>query len=221
MNSNKIIKSNRLIPFFVFFFFAGALIKLLSGSPLFQSHLIYSPGKKMKMPGTKTPGDTAVSFYMLVDSGDYEQAWEMALEPDWVSEGIDVSYVDEVGPGHGDFQGWTKKEDFVGRLTEEIGKRGRKIRLSNFEARSVRFQESGFEDSMFYLNDFETVDRIKIQGHMLGACTIYKWDKELLIIKIDGKYKVLLSGSKKSKSLFYQSWFSNLKKFGNIKGIKQ
>lgn len=221
MNSNKIIKSNRLIPFFVFFFFAGAFLKLLSGSPLFQSNLIYSSGKKMKPPGTKTPRDTAVSFYMLIDSGDYEQAWEMALEPDWVSEGDDVSYFDEVGPGHGVFQGWTKKEEFVRRLTEEIGKRGGKIRLSNFEAYGVSFQESEFEDSIFYMNDFETVDKIDVQGHMLGACTIYKWDKEVFVVKIDGNYKVLLSGAKKGKSLFYQSWFSNLKNFGNIKGIKQ
>ncbi|MHC4105370.1 MAG: hypothetical protein ACYSR9_10550 [Planctomycetota bacterium] len=175
----------------------------------------------MKPPGIKTPLDTAVSFYMHIDSGDYEQAWEMTLEPDWVPEGTDVSYFDEVGPGHGDFQGWTKKEDFVERLTEEIGKRGRKIRLSNFEAYGVSFQENEFEDSMFYMNDFETVDKIEVKGHLLGACTIYKWDKSLFVVKMNGKYKVLLSGVKKSKSFYYQSWFSNLKKFGNIKGIKQ
>jgi len=221
MNSYKTITGNRFIPFFVFFFLAGAFIKLFSGSPLFQSNLIYFSGKTTKPPGTGTPRDTAVSFYMLVDAGDYEQAWEMALEPDWVSEGTAVSYFDEVGPGFGDFQGWTNKADFVERLNEEIGKRGGKIRLSNYEARAVSFQEKEFEDSMLYLNDFETVDKIEVRGHLLGACTIYKWDKELYVVKMNGKYKVLLSGEKTGRSLYYQSWFSNLYKFGNIKGIKQ
>ena len=117
MNSNKVITSKRLIPFLVFFFAAGALIKILSATPLFQPNLIYSSGKKMKPPGTNTPRDTAVSFYMLVDSGDYEQAWEMALEPDWTPDPTAVSYLDEVSPGQGGFQGWTKKEDFVKLVT--------------------------------------------------------------------------------------------------------
>jgi hypothetical protein len=221
MNRNKVITSKRFIPFFVFFFVAGVLIKILSGSPIFQSNLIYSSGKKVKPPGTDTPWDTAVSFYMFIDSGHYEQAWELALEPDWVSDGSEVSYFDEVGPGYGDFQGWTQKQEFIERLTEEIGKRGKKIRLSNFEAHGVSFIESEFEDSVLYVKDFETVDKIEVQGHMLGACTIYKWDKELFVVKINGRYRVLLSGVKKSKSLFYQSWFSNLKEHGNIRGIKQ
>ncbi|HEB29846.1 MAG TPA: hypothetical protein ENI15_03085 [Spirochaetes bacterium] len=193
----------------------------MAGIPLFQSNLIYSPGKKMNPPGTNTPRDTAVSFFMLIDSGEFEQAWEMALEPDWTPGETDVSYSDEVSPGQGDFQGWTKKEDFVKRSKKEIGKGGIKIKLNNIEARSVDFDQSDFESSVFYLKDFETVDKIEVRGHLLGACSIYKWDKELFVVKIDGKYKVLLSGAKKSKSLFYQLWFSNLKAHGNIKGIKQ
>jgi hypothetical protein len=226
MNSNQVFTNKKIIAFLVFFFIAGALIKILSGIPVFQSNLIYSSGKKMKPPGTDTPSHTAVSFYMLIDSGKYEQAWEMALEPDWVSGGSDVSYFDEVGPGHGDFQGWTPKKEFVERLTGEIGKRGGKIRLSNYEAQDVSFQESEFEENTQYVKnfenvDFETIDKVEVRGHMLGACTIYKWDKELFVVKVDGNYRVLLSGEKQSRSLFYQSWFSDLINYGNIRGIKQ
>ena len=221
MNSNKDGASKRFLAFIVFFFVAGALIKILSGSPIFQSNLIYSSGKKIKPPGTDSPWDTAVSFYMFIDSGSYEKAWESSLEPDWVFDGSDVSYFDEVGPDYGEFQGWTQKQEFIERLSEEIGNRGRKIRLSNIEARVISFQENELEDSLPYLKNFESVDKIEIRGHMLGACTIYKWDKELFVVKIDGKYRVLLSGVKKSKSFFYQSWFSNLMEYGNIKGMKQ
>ena len=134
MNSNKDGASKRFLAFIVFFFVAGALIKILSGSPIFQSNLIYSSGKKIKPPGTDSPWDTAVSFYMFIDSGSYEKAWESSLEPDWVFDGSDVSYFDEVGPDYGEFQGWTQKQEFIERLSEEIGNRGRKIRLSNIEA---------------------------------------------------------------------------------------
>ena len=123
----------------------------------------------MKPPGTETPLDTAVSFYMYIDSGDYDKAWETALEPDWISEGTDVTYFDEVEPGKGAFQGWTKKEDFVERLNEEIGKRGGKIRLSNLESRPVSFQESDLEDSAIYLADFETVDKIEVRVKSLNT----------------------------------------------------
>ena len=79
MNSNMTITGNRLVPFFIFFFLAGAFIKIFSGSPLFQSNLIYSSGKAIKPPGTDTPPDTAVSFYMNIDTGDFDKAWEAAL----------------------------------------------------------------------------------------------------------------------------------------------
>ena len=91
MNRNMTITGSRLIPFFIFFFLAGAFIKVFSGNPLFQSNLIYSSGKAIKPPGTETPLDTAVSFYMYIDSGAMYRAISLFCLRNNIINGSDIN----------------------------------------------------------------------------------------------------------------------------------
>jgi len=223
-------------PFFLgIVFILGFFIRILSGSPAIHTDLVYSPGIRQKPPGTRTPGDTAVSFYMLLDNGQYEQAWELVLEPDFVGTGRVAEFSEQVEADPGDFHGWTDKERFAERMKQELGPGGTGITLKNIRVDSVDLidfaqyeskhplqwnllKESSIQGSL--LPRAEGVYFVDVSGSLLGACTIFRWDKQIVVLRIDKEYRLLLSGTKSAKSFFYQSWFSNIEKIGNLRGIQ-
>jgi len=200
-------------------FILGFFIRILSGSPAVHTDLVYSPGIRQKPPGAKTPGDTAVSFYMLLDSGQYEKAGDLALEPDFVGTGRDAALAERVGPGT--FYGWTDTKRFVERTRRELGQGGAGITLKNIRVDSVLTVDfaSPLQDAP--LQGIEDAYLVDISGNLLGACTIFRWDKQVMVLRIDKKYKLLLSGTKSAKSFFYQSWFSNIEEIGNLRGVQR
>jgi len=217
-------------------FILGFFIRILSGSPAIHTDLVYSPGIRQRPPGTRTPGDTAVSFYMLLDNGQYEQAWELVLEPDFVGTGRAAAFTEKVGPGSGTFYGWTDKERFVERMKQELGPGGTGITLKNIRVDSVRRIDFTQYESKHplqgnLLEEFSIKGSllprvggaylVDVSGNLLGACTIFRWDKQVVVLHIDKKYRLLLSGTKTAKSFFYQSWFSNIEKIGNLRGIQR
>jgi len=245
-------------------FILGFFIRILSGSPAVHTDLVYSPGITQKPPGAKTPGDTAVSFYMLLDSGQYEKACDLALEPDFIETGKVASFTERVRPGT--FYGWTDKDRFTERMRRELGHGGTGITLKNIRVDSVyavdfaqyesehplkryplkryplkrhplkessllglSLQDESLQDSPLQgvplqdatLQGVEDAYLVDVSGNLLGACTIFRWDKQVLVFRIGKKYKILLSGTKSTKSFFYQSWFSNIKKIGNLRGVQR
>jgi hypothetical protein len=58
---------------------------------------------------------------------------------------------------------------------------------------------------------------VRASGHMLGACLIYRWDRDLVVAEIGGRCKVVLPGTKAARSLFHQEWFSNLSLVGSLR----
>jgi hypothetical protein len=204
----------------IIFLAAGAFFRLLVGVPLVQSDLIYSAVIKKKPPGTKTPENTVKSFYFFIDSGAFEEAWNIILEPDWTGGDVSVSYFDEVKRDPEGFSNWTEKEEFVNRLKKELGEKGARITLNNIDAAQAAMGKAEFSNEAIPVVDVDRIYKVMADGHILGACTIFRWDKEFYVLEIRGKYKVLLSGTKGRKAFFYQSWFSNLEKFGNIRGLK-
>jgi len=202
-------------------FLVGALVRALSGTTIFHSTLIYSSGKKDRLPGLKTPEAVVKSFYMFIDTGEYERAWEISLEPDWIRDRSAVTYRDEVREEPGSFSGWTEKDKFVARLIQSLGEKGKGItlnRIETHESGKLRIDEVIQIKNRYDSIGFDDAYSVRVSGQLLGACSIFKWEKDLVVLDIDGTYKLLLSGTKRKKTFFYQSWFSNIEHIGDLRG---
>ena len=180
----------------------GAFLRLLSGNPLVQTDLTYSAVKKEKLPGTRTPENTVRSFYLFIDNGSYGKAWNIILEPDWTEGESSVSYLEDV---KGDPEGitkWTGKHEFVNRLKRELGEKGTRITLNNVEATLVKIMDNEFSTEKTPLNEVKGVYKVMAEGHILGACSIFKWNREFYVVKTRRGYRVLLNGTKGNKEFF-------------------
>jgi hypothetical protein len=211
----------------VFVAAAGAASRLLSGNALLHTDLVYSPAQKERIPGAFSPESAARSFYLYVDAGMYDKAYEIILEPARSRSGSP-----EEGKGSGRFPGWTTLEDFVDRMNKELGPGGTNIRLGSIRAGqpepfdSVRVSNAniGGSDSaqadtlLSRVTRLEGAYRVAVDGHMLGACSVFRWEKELIVVKSDGQYKVLLDGAKGGPGFSYRSWFENIEKLSDLKG---
>jgi hypothetical protein len=207
----------RLVPTVLLFvlFAAGAFLRFAGGRALISTDLIYAKGAQQKIPGTRTPEDTVRSFYLLVDRGLYEQAWEISVEPNWKGVSF-VPYKDEVVAGSSANMTWTGQEEFSRRLEMELGVNGIWLRLHAVQAETLGKCENSSDPALAALFP-EAVYDVRATGTLLGACTIFGWDKDLRVVRIDGEYRVFLEGTKAAKSFFYQSWFSNIEKIGTLR----
>lgn len=74
--------SSYIIILLVFIFSLGFLLRGMSEKSVINPSLVYSPGIKEKIPGTKPPEDTVKPFYLLIDEGSYEKVWKIVLKPE-------------------------------------------------------------------------------------------------------------------------------------------
>jgi hypothetical protein len=214
------LRNSQLAVVFGILLAGGAFLRLLSGGPLVQTDLTYSAAKKEKLPGIKTPENTVRSFYFFIDNGSYEEAWNIILEPDWTEGESSVSYFEDV---KGDPEGitkWTGKNESVKRLKRELGEKGSRLTPNNIEATLVKKVDTEFSAEITPLNEVKGVYKVRAEGHILGACSIFKWNREFYVVETRRGYRVLLNGTKGNKEFFYNSWIENIKKFGTIRGGK-
>jgi hypothetical protein len=202
---------------------AGAAARLLSGNALLHTDLVYYPAKKERIPGADSPENAARSFYLYIDAGMYDEAYEISLEPSWVRSGSQ-------GEGRGEirFTGWTSREDFVERLNGELGPGGSNIRLGSvrsgqpapLDRTSAKADDSDRAPTGELLSRVARMEgafRVTMNGHMLGACSVFRWEKELVVVKSDGRYRVLLDGTRGKRGLFYRTWFEGVEKLADLR----
>ena len=201
---------------FAAIFVTGVALRAMSGHEIVLTSLIYAPSEKIRYPGSRTPEDTAVSFYLSIDNGDYERAYSLILEPRWTEQ--PVSYRDAVAAEDSLFLGWIEEEEFLRRVKLEIGPGGSGIKLNSVHAHVVEELEPDPYSKAFGISGLRSACRVSVQGSILGACSIFSWKKELSVMQIGRHYKVLLDGSKESNSFYYQSWFSGFEKIGDLRG---
>jgi hypothetical protein len=202
-----------LLPCFIVI---GVVLRIVSGHPVILSDLIYAPGIRQTFPGTRTPENTVKSFYHLLDRGEYDRAWEISVEPDWIGGDLVVNYFDEVKEDRGRFSGWTGKEKWVQRTTWELGTGGTGITLKSVEARIKRPLDPAELSLASDIPALEKAYLVEVTGRLLGTCSLYRFNKMIHVIKVGDRYRVYLSGTKGRDSLFYQSWFSNLEIAGSL-----
>lgn len=196
---------------------AGAVVRLLSGEALISTTLVYAKSTPEEIPGNRAPEDAVRSFYLMLDRGMYEEAWAITVEPDWAGRAY-VPYKEAVSPGPAPAAP-TPREQFVQRLNAELGHGGIWLKLHGVEAR--RLTEPGPPSMELPVEglEAESACRVRADGRLLGACTIFSWTKELEVVEVDGRYRVLLEGTKSSGALFYQEWFTNVERIGTLRPV--
>ena len=193
----------------------GVAFRALSGHHILLTSLVYAPPERIHYPGSRTPEDTVTSFYLSIDKGDYETAFELVLEAKWTEEA--ASYRDAVVIEDAVFFGWTGKQEFLNRLNYEIGPGGSGIKLNSVHAELAEAIDFDPYARAFDVKGLRSAFKVHARGSMLGACSIFSWQKELTVLQLGRKYRVFLDGGKDENSLYYQSWFADIEKIGDLR----
>jgi hypothetical protein len=196
----------------------GVLLRGAGGGPVVFTTLIYAPGLRVEYPGTRTAEDTVKSFYLAVDSGDYGKAYGIILEPDWSAGEGPAPFREAVEARPGSIPGWTPEEEFLRRMEDEIGAGGTGITLRSVEARVLEEFDPRAYAGIPGVQDIRNGFKVEASGNILGACSIFTWKKELVVLQVGKQYRLLLSGTKNKNGYYYQSWFSEFEQVGAIRG---
>jgi hypothetical protein len=193
-------------------------MRFLGGVPLLGSDFSYSlepVGSSIPAAAIDTPESTAVSFYQFLVKGEYGKAWEISVEPMW-TESSKVPFERTIAPTEQPL-GWTSESDFVRRCTDELGAGGSGLKLNAVRATPGEGARGGGKDAVLKRLAASRVSPVHVTGHMLGACLIYRWDKDLLVANISGKNKVILPGTKAANTSYHQSWFAGVELIGSLR----
>jgi len=192
--------------------------------------MVYKAAGEVSFPGTKTPEDTAVSFYMYIDRGMYEEAYDISIEPDFVAGDNPASFKESVDADMESFQGLIGRDEFVDRLNFELGRNGSWIKLNNISAERIEepcvlpeWAKVAGEAGIF-LSDADDTGRpqcraVRVTGHILGACTIFNWERLVAVAKTDEGYRILLPGTKRERQFYYQEWIMNIVKIFDLRAV--
>ena len=182
----------------------GSIARLSSGTPVLQTDLLPSENTAAPAP-IGTPESAVLSFYGLIAKGEYEKAWELSVEPVWKGA-RETAYRDAVQAAAAP-EGWTQEKEFVSRCAEDIGDG---MKLNGIRAVTLSAAPDSPEARAVAARTHARLSGVHASGQMLGACLVYRWDKDLAVAEVDGTYKVVLPGTRAAKSFFHQSWFSNM-----------
>lgn len=190
-------------------FLAGAVIRFSFSVPLIITELVYKPPAAGIIPKAGNPESTVRRFYMLIDAGRYEEAYDLILEPDWVESDRPAPYRNEVSASPEGYYGIVSKEEFIDRSRGEMGPRGIFFSLSHIRSSVLKDIEAKlpWEDVINY-PEYKEASIVKAWGDFLSSCAIYRWEKELTVIKTDTGYRIILDGTKKSKENYYLTWLN-------------
>ena len=203
--------------YFILFLVLGAIIRIVSEGDLIFSDLVYIKKSRVEDINVSSPIDVVIAFYSYIDSGQYEKAWEISVEPEWIKESPGNLYKQKIEADCSNFNGFTSKEDFVRRSRDEIGPAGSWLSIQNIEAEPVQESPTGIKNCVKDALNNARAYTVLVRGQILGACGIYEWRKYVTVFEIDGRYRILLPGEKKAKALFYQEWFGGIKKIADLR----
>jgi hypothetical protein len=200
---------------------AGAVVRLVGGLPLVGTDLAFESAAAPPGPGT-TKGtrkggaagsaeEAVAAFYAALQAGAYDTAWDVSVEPGWPGA-RNAAWGDTV-VAQGLPPAWTSKDEFVRRCADELGPG---IRLNGVAAEAASAPPG--EQDLASAVGASQVQAVHVSGHMLGACLIYRWERELAVAEVGGSWKVLLPGTKAARESFHQSWFSDVTLIGSLRG---
>jgi hypothetical protein len=191
---------------------AGAAVRFFGGLPLVATDLAFDSPSTVLPPADGSPEAAASSFYAFLQQGSYDAAWEMSMEPAWPGAGT-ASYGTAV-TAEGRPAGWTGKAEFVRRCRDELGQ-GPKLN----GVRAVRLHSPPVIPGQGAVAALmaSRIHGVHLSGHMLGACLIYSWEKDLAVVEVGREYRVLLPGTKDARASFHEAWFSDMTLIGSLR----
>ena len=192
----------------------GAAVRLIGGVPLLQTELALPvPARALAdAPAAGGPEQVVAAFYASLQRGEYDKAWEVSLEPDWAAART-ASYAEEVAPSPR-VTGWTTEKDFVRRCADDIGAG---LKLNAIEVTRLPSPPETPEARAVTGLGATRAFGVRASGHMLGACLIYHWERDLVVAEVGGSYKVVLPGTKAAHAAFHQDWLTNLSLIGSLR----
>jgi hypothetical protein len=196
----------------------GVMLRGAGEVPVVFTALIYRPGLRVEYPGTRTAESAAKTFYLAVDNGDYGKAYGIILEPDWSGGEGPAPFREAVEARSGPIPCWTPEEEFLRRMEDELGTGGTGITLQSVEARVLEERDPLEYGDIPGVHDIRNCYRVEASGNILGACSIFTWKKELVVLQFGKGYRLLLSGTKNENGYYYQTWFSDFERVGTIRG---
>ena len=190
-------------------FAVGAAIRFSFSIPLIITELVYKPSVNEIIPKAKDPESIVRRFYMLIDTGRYQEAYELVLEPDWVESGRPAAYRDAVIASSESYYGMVSNEEFIDRSRGEMGPRGIFFSLSHIRSSTIRDSEEKLPwENVINYPDYRELYHVRASGDFLSSCAIYRWEKDLLVIKTETGYRIILDGTKESKESYYLTWLN-------------
>ena len=84
-------------------------------------------------------------------------------------------------------------------------------------AHVVHELESDFYARAFDISGLRSAYSVSVHGSILGACSIFSWNKKLTVLQVGRSYRVLLDGGKEANSFYYQSWFTGFERIGDLR----
>jgi hypothetical protein len=189
----------------------GAAVRWAAGVPLFHTDLVMSPQAPVAAEAG-APEAAAASFYSFLQRGEFENAWKVSLEPHWAAAG-GATYQQEVTPS-ASASGWTTENDFARRCADDIGSG---IKLNAVQVIRLPAPPETPEARAVSAIGATRLFGVRASGHMLGACLIYHWERDLVVAEVGGRYRVILPGTKSARASFHQDWFSHLSLVGSLR----
>jgi len=188
---------------------AGAVFRFSFSVPLIITELVYRPPSKAFIPKAKNPELAVQRFYMLIDEGRYGEAFDLIIEPDWVESDLPAPYRESVIAMPDRYSGLVSKEEFITRSRGEMGPKGIYFSLSNLDSSVLKNKEEELPwNSLIDYPEFEEIVFVKVWGDFLASCAVYRWEKELPVIKTGNGYKLILEGTKNVKENYYLTWIN-------------
>ena len=202
----------------------GAAFRLGSSVPLFLTELVYQPPSGGIIPNAKSPESAAKRFYMLLDDGQYEEAYRLVVEPDWVEGDKPAPYRHSVAASADSYQGLVSKDEFLSRAAGEMGPRGIFFSLSHIKAVEEKNSEAvlPYEEVIEY-PAYSSSSVVNVKGDYLASCAVYRWEKNIPVIKTASGYKLVLEGTKREKENYYLTWlnFAEKKLIKSLRGTPE
>lgn len=156
-----------------------------------------------------------LDFYDLVDRGQYEKAYDLALENVWQPTFGEI-YV---------HKGLTERKEFVDALNTELEPNG--LNLAIFAIRVASGgplpipAEPGLARTEFAVLDhlpggleLASLYEVELEGWLGDACTPGPWRKHAVAAELsDGSWRVLLSGGPRPENKRRSEWFTDTNPF--------
>lgn len=205
-------KDLRFIVICLMLFLVGGLLRLQAGwSPRLWSAAAGSVSvEELSDEQLAELNETVLKFYKSIDTGNYEEAYQLAFENKWQkSEGEEYALV-----------GLTSEEEFVSRLTAEIGNNGMRLNIIGIEVlgQSPLPPEHWTPEERPELYALQhlpseawvgSVYEVEVGGVLLERCSRWNWFDKVLVAHTqdNGEWKLLLPGGLDPNRPHHIEWF--------------